>query len=91
MKKQLLSLCVLVSIAGFGVKSFAEAPGSGKDVMSTISKQDKKVTGKKKVAMCSECGKPESECTCDHDKKEHKDNQHLEGSEKKSSDHSHSH
>lgn len=89
MIKQLLLLCVLVAFAGFGVESFAEAPGSGKDVMSTISKQDKKATGKKKVAMCSECGKPESECICDHDKKEHKDHSHGENSEKKSSEHSH--
>ncbi|WP_374000388.1 hypothetical protein [Bdellovibrio bacteriovorus] len=91
MKKQLLSLCVLVVFGGVGAESFGEAANSRNDVVGTVSKQDKKVTAKKKVAMCSECGKSESECTCDHDKKEHKNHQHGEPIEKKSSEHDHSH
>lgn len=48
-----------------------EAPK--KDSVQNIMGQEKK-TRKKKVEMCSECGKPESECECHgHDKKEHKE------------------
>lgn len=45
---------------------------------STISKEEQNVLAaekksrKKKVEMCAECGKPESECECDHHKKEKK-------------------
>lgn len=45
------------------------------NVVQQLTGQEKKVR-KKKVEMCSECGKPESECECHgHDKQEHKETQ----------------
>lgn len=43
------------------------------NVVQKITGQEKK-TRKKKVEMCAECGKPESECECHgHEKKDHKE------------------
>lgn len=45
------------------------------NVVQQLTGQEKKVR-KKKVEMCSECGKPESECECHgHDKQKHKETQ----------------
>lgn len=91
MKKQLLFTLVVSCISFVGAQSFGESVGSGKEAASTVSKKQSSKK-KEKVAMCSECGKPESECTCDHGKKDQKDHQHSEGTEKKeSSEHGHSH
>ncbi len=57
----------------FTVGVFAEEIKSSKPAAQeqTVLPKEKK-SRKKKVEMCAECGKPESECECDHEKKEDK-------------------
>lgn len=59
---------MFTAIAGFGVSSMAQETSAPKDKVAEITKTEKK-SRNKKVEMCSECGKPESECEC-HGKKE---------------------
>ncbi|MBL7689036.1 MAG: hypothetical protein JNJ49_13465 [Bdellovibrionaceae bacterium] len=74
----------------FGTSAFAQTstpastPTSKSTAVEQLTKTDKK-SRKKKVLMCAECGKPESECECEghHGKGEHKDDHSKEASEKK--------
>ncbi len=61
----------------------ASTPASKSTAIEQLTKTDKK-SRKKKVLMCAECGKPESECECEgHGKGEHKDDHSKEAAEKK--------
>lgn len=70
---------ILVAIAFVGTTTaFAQGtpattttPAENVKAMTAPAKKEGR---KKKVAMCNECGKPETQCECDHsaDKKEEK-------------------
>ncbi|RYZ91668.1 MAG: hypothetical protein EOP06_06425 [Proteobacteria bacterium] len=64
-----------VSIAAtflFGSMALAQDTKTGADsAVSALTGKEKK-TRKKKVEMCAECGKPESECDCETKGTKHK-------------------
>jgi len=85
-----ISVVALAITVLFGTSAFAQisTPTSSPETKSTsieqLTKTDKK-SRKKKVLMCAECGKPESECECEghHGKGEHKDDDAKEAADKK--------
>lgn len=68
MKVSVLALALTVM---FAAPSFAEENKTSSDPAKMTSTVEKK-SRKKKVEMCSECGKPESECECHDEKKDKK-------------------
>lgn len=79
------AVSVVVGTSAFAQSSTpASTPASKSTVVEQLTKTDKK-SRKKKVLMCAECGKPESECECEghHGKGEHKDDHSKEADEKK--------
>lgn len=79
MKLMVLSLIMAAFVGG---ASFAEesktSTSTPESAVTALTKKDKK-SRKKKVEMCAECGKPESECEC----KDHKGEEHTEKKEEK--------
>lgn len=78
-------LAILFSMSAFAQNSTpASTPAAKSTAIEQLTKADKK-SRKKKVLMCAECGKPESECECEghHGKGEHKDDNSEESTDKK--------
>ncbi len=68
-----LTAIVFAAILTLGFSAMAaDASGTATTEKATTEAPAKKVR-KKKVAMCSSCGKAESECECDHSKDEKKE------------------
>lgn len=68
-------IVLIAALAVFAVPSaFAESKDqkNASEVTKTIT-GEKKTARKKKVLMCADCGKPETECTCPDAGKEYKD------------------
>lgn len=65
MKAIILGLSVLMMSGA----TFAEEPKSSQTPEKGAVTEITKKTRKKKVEMCAECGKPESECECHKDEK----------------------
>ena len=79
------AITVLFGISAFAqVSTPANTPAAKSTAIEQLTKTDKKAR-KKKVLMCAECGKPESECECEghHGKGEHKDDDAKEAADKK--------
>lgn len=79
------ALTVLFGISALAqVSTPASSPATKSTAIEQLKKTEKK-SRKKKVLMCAECGKPESECECEghHGKGEHKDDDAKETADKK--------
>lgn len=65
MKLLFITLIATVSFAGssFAQESTSQNPDKATKAVEAVTGKDKKAR-KKKVEMCAECGKPESECEC---------------------------
>jgi len=75
MKASILIFALTAALVSFvGSPAFAqdEKATTSTDAVKALTTPQKKADRKKKVAMCSECGKPETECEC-HDKKKEGD------------------
>lgn len=67
---KLATMILVASLIGLG-SAYAEEtkqPATDSPIKTLTEKKERK----KKVAMCAECGKPESECECDGHKKDEK-------------------
>jgi hypothetical protein len=64
----LAMVAILISFGGHSAFAQGEKPVTSSDPAANAKTIEKKSGRKKKVEMCAECGRPESECEC-HDKK----------------------
>lgn len=81
--KAFCTLCLLFTTpSGFGHEKDETNPKVKNDVVKEIIKPEKPSSRKKKVEMCAECGKPETECECDEETKA-KEAERKQKSEKK--------
>ncbi len=76
-------LCLLLtSESVFAHEKDAKTLKAKSDVVKEITAPDKPSSRKKKVEICADCGKPETECECDEETKK-KETERRQKSEKK--------
>lgn len=78
MKAFLSILALTLMISGAAIADHHETKSAGVSTDTSQAATILKKNRKKKVEMCSECGKPESECEC-HGKGKGKKHEHKEG------------
>ena len=69
--KAVISLFAVVALSASSM-TWAQTPANPEQKAES-AKTEKKSFRKKKLQMCSECGKPEPECECAHAKESKKD------------------